>query len=438
MTAGQDTAQQERDAAKDSETAPAPRAGLTRFEKIAGGAAGILLAIAAISRLTNGWRPSEIETIYASGLDGISSSQMPLVQVAAEALADDPAAMAEHAILQGWIWLRNGQLTQAANAFRLAIEDPKTTALAHALAGEALYRNRQFADSVRVLTEAIRLDDSLTDAHRWLAAVLYDLGTTERAVKHLRIVAEQAPDDPRPHRLMGLIFKDMESFEKAIPAYQEALRLDSQLPDRQDVLLELAQCLAADRRYQEMDDVLKQCDPSSAVRTLQADSLFNQGDLEAALDILAAVLAAEPENLEALLLKGSVELASADASAAKDTFQRAVEAGPFDYRAHYKLAQALNALNQEEPAARETAEAERLRDLRNKFSELHARASVDTTDAELRYRLGLTAAELGLDDLARGWFSNALAMDANHVGARNALQAYATQDTTEKSPESLP
>jgi hypothetical protein len=73
-------------------------------------------------------------------------------------------------------------------------------------------------------------------------------------------------------------------------------------------------------------------------------------------------------------------------------------------------------------AEKHSAEANRLRDLRIHFTELHAKASIDVQNADLRFELATVAQQLGMEELAVNWLGGALAINPNHQEAREALR----------------
>ena len=391
------------------------------------------LAIVLIGVKLLGWlsAPSDVERIYRAGLAAMDRGELPAVQAAAEALAGLPDADAQRHVLEGVVHLRSGRLLGAIAEFQPALERPETAPLANMLAGDALYRNRQYREAIEALTVATEQDNSLTDAHRRLAAVLYDIGSTEAAVKELRIVSEQDPSDPRPHQMIGLIYKDMESFEPAIEEYREALRRDPLMPLRDNVLLDLATCLLKTSRYDELAEVVAESPRSADFLTILAEAKLKQEDAAEANLLIEEALLLTPDHFEALLLKGTVELAEGAADQAAATLEKIAGQQPMDVRVHLKLSQAYSRLGQVERARAESEEATRIRNLRARFANLHGHASVDTGNADLRYQIGVVARQLGREDLAVTWFMAAVALDPSHAGAREALQAgpAATRDT---------
>jgi tetratricopeptide (TPR) repeat protein len=151
--------------------------------------------------------------LFESGKEAFALGDLDAVQVAAEALQDRDDYRPHANLLEGMVLLRSGRLLEAVQHFSQATAHPDTQALAYGLSGEALYKAKRFRDAQRILLGAVELDPANTDARRWLAALDYDIGMMDHALEQLQAVAEQAPDDPRPARLRGLIYRDFEKYD---------------------------------------------------------------------------------------------------------------------------------------------------------------------------------------------------------------------------------
>jgi tetratricopeptide (TPR) repeat protein len=237
------------------------------------------------------------------------------------------------------------------------------------------------------------------------------------------VIAEAAPDDPRPHRLMGLIHKDFERYGEAIASYRESLRRDADQPDRPEILVELAECLVKERRHGEALGALSQCPRSAKRLALEADCRYGEGEPEVARELVDEALALDPGQWKALDLKATLELEAGDAAAAAATLRQAVEHHPKDYAVRYRLARAYQRLGERQRAEEELAAMKELRALRDRFTELHEQAMQDPADAETRYQLGVVAGQLDKPDLAQMWLKMALSLDPGHAAAQQALQA---------------
>jgi tetratricopeptide (TPR) repeat protein len=251
----------------------------------------------------------------------------------------------------------------------------------------------------------------------------YDIGAMGHASDQLKIVAEQAPDDPRPHRTLGLIAKDFQLHEEAISEYRESLRLGPDQPDRNEILLELAESLLKRNRHAELLETLAECPRSARRLTLEAESRLTQGNKDAARKLAAEALELSPDDLGALQLKARLDLEANNPASALTVLRRAAERYPRDYRVRSDLAQAYQRLGQRQRAEEEVKVYQELRDLMTRFTKLHRQAINEPANVEIRYQLGTVAAKLGKPDLARSWFRAVLALQPDHTGARKELES---------------
>lgn len=359
---------------------------------------------------------------FNAALAAFADNDLDRVQVAAEALRGVKGYEPHLRLLSGMVLLRRGQLTDAIVEFGFAREHPDTRALAYTLSGEALYKLQQFHDARRILATAIKLDPGQTDAHRWMAAMYYDIGAMNHAIRHLLLVAEQAPDDPRPHRLIGLIHKDFEAYSKAIDAYRESLKRNPAKPLKQEVQFELAECLANEQQHKEALETIRQCPRSASVLWLRAKCKHALGDAASAKRLVDEAVELDPTHLEALHLKGMLELEAGDATAAVETLAKVVKLYPKEWRPRYTLARAYQRLGDEDKSAEHLKAMEELRQLRERFTKLHTRAIKNPDDVDVRYQLGVIARQLDKPELARTWFQATLAMAPDHREAQEALE----------------
>ena len=381
-----------------------------------------ILAVAAVGyRCYRILAAPRVQLVYQAGLQSLAAGDLGSTLLSAEALSADGINPNFKLLLEGAIDLRMGRLQPAAMKLEGPMQYAATSSMAHTLTGELLYKNRQFSSAIQVLRQAVGADASLVDAHRWLAASLYDIGATGPTIQELAIVSKLDPTDPRPHRLTGLIYKDMESYESAIKEYREALRRSSNSADGAAVRQELAECLFQAGQYEELEKILQECPLNAATRTLAAESQHVRGDSNKALRLVDQALAMDSNHLPALLLKAAIQVEQSQLKEAVITLRNAVASHPLDHRVHFKLSQALAKLGETAESEKCAAESTRLRDLRAHFADLHSQASEDLANADVRYQLGITAEQLGLVELANSWLSAALALDPNHAKAQDAL-----------------
>jgi predicted Zn-dependent protease len=255
-----------------------------------------------------------------------------------------------------------------------------------------------------------------------LAATYYDIGAMYQAMDQLRIVAEQAPDDPRPHRLMGLIDKDFQKYGRAVDEFRESLRRDPDQPERHEVAVELAQCLVELRRYPEAIETLQTCPLSADVLALKAESHYGEKDHETARKLIAEAYQLAPNHLHTMQLEAKIDLEEDDPNSAVKVLERAILHHPNQWRVRYQLSRAYQRLGKRELAKEQIKASDELRELQEQFAKLHEKAMAEPSNEETRYELGLAAIKLGKPELAQDWFRAALGLNPQHQGAMAALQ----------------
>jgi tetratricopeptide (TPR) repeat protein len=144
--------------------------------------------------------------------------------------------------LRGALLLEQGENLRALDEFGFAVEHPDLRVATLTLSGEAAYKAGYLQAAMGLLIQATELAPDSRPALRWLASAYYDLGLNEGAIRTLTRVAELDPGDPRPHRLMGTMYKDFENYTVAVEHFRESLRRDGQQPDHEQILLDLADC----------------------------------------------------------------------------------------------------------------------------------------------------------------------------------------------------
>ena len=251
----------------------------------------------------------------------------------------------------------------------------------------------------------------------------------ELALEQLQIVSREAPDDPRPDRLKGLIQKDFERYQEAIADYSEALRRGPDDQSRQEILVELAECQVKQHLYSEAAATASQATSTPDTLLLQAQCAHATQESEKASQLIQQALAMEPNHLDSQLLHAELLIDAGQLNDALAVLSTTMAAWPADYRLRYQLANVYRRLGNDHEAELQTSEMTRLQKLSDEFTALHEMAFSDTANAELRFRLGQIADELQKHDLAAVWYRAALGIDPSHTAARTALQrAQSTQD----------
>jgi len=387
-----------------------------------GGSAALVLLIVGGLWWMSASRSQDSQSLYDEAMRAIENDDLRRVRVIIHTMRDVPDAASRLHFLQGKLRLRVGMPELAIGDLQAIVSDQEYSVTARTLLGEAFYRLGRHPQAQQVLQEALALDPSQTDARRWLAASYYDIGAMDLAMEQLAVLSHQVQDDPRPYRLRGLIQKDFEQFEEAIADYRQALSRSPEEAERQAILLELAECLVQQHRYDEATQTLSMAAVSSASLVLQARCAQSAGQPDTQSSLVERALILEPTSLDALLLQAELLLNKDDPTQASLALEKAVEAWPKDFRPRFQLANIYRRLGREREADAHSTEVQRLQKLQEEFTSLHEQAFKDTQNSEIRFRLGEIAVELNKRDLARVWYQAALAINPDHPGARNSLR----------------
>lgn len=343
-------------------------------------------------------------------LAGLQTGDFSAARALHEQVKNSADGKATAALLRGSMLLKKGYYYPALDELQVAAEDPQHSLRAGCLVGEAWYHLGRQVEAQAAWRKVLDTNPDSVDANRWMAASYYDQGAIHDAIEFLERTAKLAPGDPRPHRLLGLINKDYERYDVAIPCYEESLRRNPNQPDAEDLRMELAACQVKQHQYRDALATLRTCAASNEADILRAECHHAEGDVALANELLSGVLRTEPGSRDALVLKGTLLLEDGKVDDAVATLQRAAQEHSMDYLAHFKLHQAYVKSGDEDKASAERETAERIRLLRQEFADLHQEAWDKPNDPGVRLRLAAIAQQLQRPDLAEVWLKSANAL----------------------------
>jgi len=327
----------------------------------------------------------------------------------------------EARFLRGLFLIRSGSPEAALVPLRDAARAVALRPRAVIAAAQAYYDLGQFHAVEQVLNDVLQQQPENIDAHRLLAALNYDLGINPRAIHHMETVARLDLDDPRPHRLIGLMRKDFQDYPAAVEAYRAALARKPQPGLAAEIRLELAQSLVEQREYAPALTALTADDQSPealAVRMQCLDSLDRRA--EAAPIVSAARALTAPPAVLCLAL-GDFYESGGEQSEAIAAYEQAAQVDPLDFIPRYKLSSAYARTGRDVDARRELETMQANRARYDRLHELQNKAMQHPEDADLRYRIGEAAAALGRTELAHAWYRAALGLDPTHAAAQAGL-----------------
>lgn len=358
------------------------------------------------------------EKAYRRGRAALVTGDREAVLREAELLIQTPKYQSHGWLLKGLLLSRVGKLDQAITYLEKSAQNELLAVEANTVAAQCFYQSGLYLKAIHASERALQQDERYVDARRWLAVSYYDLGAIANAIEELKRVSVEAPTDPRPTRLLGLIAKDSESYSDAINYYRESLTRD---PNQPEILIELAECQMKENQPAEALETLRQTEPTAAVLTLTAECLISLGQMKEAHDRLNDALKIDPKNFPALLVMGKLHLDQGNNGQALEVLSDAVQLEPHDSQVHFQLSQAMRRLGDQTGADLQLLKMQELQSLEREFSSLHTEAANHPNDAALRIRAGEVARRLGKIKLARLWYRAALAIDPTDIKSRTAL-----------------
>ena len=355
-----------------------------------------------------GWRYRITRPDYrfARGQDAIRARNAEAVRAYAARL--EAAGYPDHAyLLRGEALFAFGSPDRALEQLNLVQAEGPFRLQAAALSGRCLLELGELREAYRVFSFVVAQQPDHIDGHRGLAAIAYDLGRLGEAVEHLQRVAELDLPDSRPHRLIGLIYKDMAQDTQSEEAYREALRRRPPAAAEREVRLELAEVLARQAKFADGLAILDGGDPAGAepepaFAAVRAECLRGLGRPREAAEVLDGVLGKHP-TAALYRLRGQVHKDQSQPVDALRCFERAVELEPTDYQAHYLLGQAYAGLGRKDDAARAFARADELRKDLDQITSLSREAMVKPWDRDIRLQLADLCDRMGKPPLAAMW-----------------------------------
>ena len=315
--------------------------------------------------------------------------------------------------LRGKALLAQHRPAPALGEFNQVRGDGAIRVRAATLSGHCLIELGNLPEAARVLAYAIGEQPDDVEAHRGLAIIAYDLGQMDVAVHHLEEVARLDVVDARPHRLIGLIYKDMAQNEKAVAAYREALARGLRAKPKVEVRVELAEVQARLALFAEGLETLDadppvgaETDPACVV--VRAQCLRGLGRKREAGEVLDRALASS-STADLYRVRGQLYLDDAQHAEASHFLKQAVALAPADYQVHYLLAQAYAGAGRKAEAAKTSDRAEELRKDMELITKLSREAIDKPWDSVIRLQLAEVSDRLGKPQLAAMWRSAAAA-----------------------------
>ena len=403
-----------------------------------------ILGVMTLDRRTQGmtfYSASKLtsEQHFEAALDALHQRHIPDVITHRNALLTLPAQDDRISVLNAFIALTVDNLTVATEHLKELQDsvDPMITTYHYYIAGELLFKQKQYGNSLQTLDAAIKLSEKterkLVPAYQLMASIYYDLGNMQRAMEAATVVSTLDPNNARIFRFMGMVQQDYEQWQDSLLAYQRYIELDPFGDLRETVIISMAEVHIKLRQFNQALTQLNQVIVTPRIYALRASCHYNLGDVQDAFVALNNALSRDPAQHEAILLKGTIQVQDRSYKTAVDTFVSGLRYYPRDDVFMYKLSEAYRGLGDEAKAEEMSLKSTTLRTKRERFSKLNVDVIGEPANTAMRLELGKLAEEIGKPELAVTWYQAVLTIDSQNQQALIELERVIGEMTRENN-----
>lgn len=314
-----------------------------------------------------------------------------------------PDLAAEGAASSRWL------LTEALQELSQIRGEGEARLEALALGGRCLFYLQDVPQATAAFYLVLHYQPDHLDAHRGLAAILYDQMAYEKVVYHAKEWGRLDPADGRPFRLIGSIRKDLNRHPEAIEAFRDALRRELSAAHREDVQIQLAGLLVKELRYAEalavLDDAGLDARRVPQELALRAECLMNLSRQPEARTLLDRSPLQELQTRcpDLLRLRAQIHYNDGEYQAAAALLEQGVAIDRHDFPTRHLLGLTYQRLGRSDEAQEQYRRTREIQDHLNELKKLYRQAVAKPEDASLRLRMAELYEKVGKLELARTW-----------------------------------
>lgn len=315
---------------------------------------------------------------------------------------DDPESRDPRLLLQAGLLVRNGRAVDAANVLQRVSSEWRERPETRQLWGEVFYSLGRLQDSETQFLSLLCEDPSRADVHLWLGVIYYDQMQLDRCLREMQRSIRLAPDDFRPHRVLGMLYHRFYRFSDSARYFQEALRLGG-ISGQSDIVGHLAQAQLFNRDYSSVVDLIaKVPEPSGEMWAMLAEAHLNLGNDEKLIDdCVENGLKTAPHERRVLQIASQIYIEKGRVEEAIAFLNEILTTVPHYERAHYLLARAYLKMGRQEDYERSMQQFKVAEEIKKEHQNLARQMAENTVDDDSLERAVYLAAEMGEPDLVK-------------------------------------
>jgi tetratricopeptide (TPR) repeat protein len=272
---------------------------------------------------------------------------------------------------------------------------------------EVLSKTGQFGVADQLLDLLLSRHDEFREQTLRLATTIRsELGRDEEVLTYSDELAELNDADPSPYRIKANVHRRHGRWDHYLKAVEMAKTRTPQ-PDSR-LQIEIIDGYIHVGRYEEARrdfDKLAREHPEliAQLPTVRARLLIQEGQEEEAITVLSAYLASDPNDVEALVLKGKVLIGERKFAEGVEVLELALQVEPSSEEACFQMGQAYARMGKPELANRYSERHRKLLDNKVRLYELEQQAAHQPHNVAVRLELAELYASIELHDLAAFW-----------------------------------
>ncbi len=280
-----------------------------------------------------------------------------------------------------------------------------------------------------LLGHVIRDDGEAESALEALASGYMQTYELPRALKCLDGWLEKRPENTQALRWRAAVQARLSRARDAAADYGRLVQLDPVDDDARQKLVTILLNAHETKEALEHLEVLERRRPQdSAVLVGLARCRIELGQAGQGEKLLDRVLAREPDNPDALSLRGQVALDAGRAVDAEPCFRRALARSPYDRQIVYNFYRCLEKLGRHEEAKQYQTRLRQIETDMDRLKALRSSVMANPRDPEPRCETGRILMHNGQEREAVRWLQSALQADPGHQPSRRLLEEFYQRD----------
>jgi len=343
-----------------------------------------------------------VDISVAEVLKIVESNDLSRAEVLLRQIATDAKPTDALVLLRGYRALAADRPVDALRYFQYLKPEGDLRTCVLRCTGESLYKTGQLREAEGCFQQLLQESPANPQAHRWMAAIHYDLGRMDASLLHLRELSDLAPDDGRPHFMRGVIYHDFGQPALALPALTASLSLTKDPQELNKVRTQLAQVQMELKDFSAAILTLTEISDSAEKKAMLAECFWDQGKTQEASKLISEV---DPNGLPARgkLLQARISLESGDTEKSLSLLKSLIVQDHSSEESEYLIAMVYQQRGEQPLYQEHLRRSEEIKALKTRLTELSSRAMAAQYDDDVRLEMADVCEQLGMQRMADVW-----------------------------------